>query len=142
MFPNCQTTPHKCGPCDARQVVAKNRRFRLGCAIQAVSLHATSNRRLLNIHPVSQQLSTRAQPEDIVIMKARLNSAPDKTQKLASLENSWDGNIHLIKQSRRHARMSEDSRKFMMQSRDGTTVRQAMRSSIAEARKSEKTAPS
>ena len=68
----------------------------------------------------------------------RSESSPTKSRRLASLENSWNNNIQLNNQPRRHAQMTKDIKKFILQSIDGE-VHKSLRESISKPKHNENT---
>ena len=71
-------------------------------------------------------------------MLFRSDSSPTKSRRLASLENSWNNNIQLNNQPRRHAQMTKDIKKFILQSIDGE-VHKSLRESISKPKHNENT---
>jgi hypothetical protein len=64
-------------------------------------------------------------------MITRLDASPVKSRRLRSLESAWNDTINISNQPRRHAQMTKDIRKFVLQSIDGD-IHQAERTAVAK----------
>lgn len=71
-------------------------------------------------------------------MITRSDLSPVKSKRLVNLEKSWNDTRQISNQPRRHAQMTKDIRKFVLQSVDGD-IHQAERAVAAKARHTEST---